>query len=228
MAGTDAQRTTGTTVWALAAQQHGVVARHQLLAFGLSAAAIEHRLRKGRLHRIMRGVYAVGRPELTQPGRWMAAVLRCGPTAALSYSSAGACLGILPEKDGPVEVSVAATTNFQEPGIHIHRRRSLGPEDISIVRGIRVTRPVVTLVDLASRLSPRQLEAAINEAHNLDLVDPDALRRQLKRMSRRPGLAPLRRLLDAHELALTDSELERRFLKLVRDAGCPSRSRASG
>ena len=74
--------------WEVAGQQHGIVARKQLLALGFNAREIEHRVARGRLHLVMRGVYAVGWPELTQKRRWMAAVLACGDGAALSHRSA--------------------------------------------------------------------------------------------------------------------------------------------
>src|SRR5215212_9578539 len=78
----------GRAVWELAGRQHGLVTRRQLLELGLSADAIKHRIAKGRLHPVWRGVYAVGRPELTRYGWLMAAVLACGPGAALSHESA--------------------------------------------------------------------------------------------------------------------------------------------
>ena len=81
-------------VWRLAKRQHGVVTRGQLLALGLGASAIEHRLSNGRLHPLMRGVYAVGRPDVGRLGWWMAAVLACGPKALLSHHSAAALWGI--------------------------------------------------------------------------------------------------------------------------------------
>ena len=83
------------------------------------------------------------------------------------------------------------------------------------------TSPVLTLVDLATLLSPRELEAAINEADRRDLVDPDALCAALERLPRHPGLGPLRRILAQHTFVVTDSELERRFLRIVRAAGLP-------
>ncbi|HXS46504.1 MAG TPA: type IV toxin-antitoxin system AbiEi family antitoxin domain-containing protein [Solirubrobacterales bacterium] len=75
--GSSTRQKLGREVWGLATSQHGVVTRRQLLDLGLSAQAIQHRIAKGRLHRAERGVYAVGRPGLDRPGRWMAAVLAC-------------------------------------------------------------------------------------------------------------------------------------------------------
>src|SRR5690348_14223254 len=83
---------------AVAERQHGVIAYAQLLALGLSRQSIDHRVRTGRLHRIHRGVYAVGHKRLTQHGRWMAAVLAGGGDARLSHRSAAALWGILPPR----------------------------------------------------------------------------------------------------------------------------------
>src|SRR3712207_5460388 len=91
--------------WALVRRQHGVITREQLLALGYSAKAIRCRLADARLHAVHRGVYAVGRPELSQHGRWMAAVLACGPDALLSHASAAALWGIRSTQPGPVHVS---------------------------------------------------------------------------------------------------------------------------
>src|SRR3954464_10107331 len=94
-------------IWALVRAQHGVIARRQLLAAGFSEKAIEHRLRTGRLRRVHRGVYAVGRPELPPHGRWMAAVLACGPGAALSHGSAAA-LWEIRKPGATIHVSIPA------------------------------------------------------------------------------------------------------------------------
>jgi very-short-patch-repair endonuclease len=94
-----------------------------------------------------------------------------------------------------------------------------------------VTSAARTLIDLATVLEAPQLEAAVNEADKLGLTDPELLRRFI---SDRPGLegAPLlRSLLDRRTFRLTDSELERRFLRLVRRAGLPpprTRQRVNG
>src|ERR1700712_5295196 len=86
--------------WALARKQHGVVARSQLLALGMSSAAIRHRLEVGKLHRLWRGVYAVGRPQVGTLGRLMAAVLACGPSAQLSHRSGAFLWGIREQRGG--------------------------------------------------------------------------------------------------------------------------------
>jgi hypothetical protein len=59
--------------------QHGCVARRQLLGLGFSRHEVQAMLDAGWLHRIHRGVYAVGRRALGPRGRRMAAVLAAGP-----------------------------------------------------------------------------------------------------------------------------------------------------
>lgn len=167
----------------------------------------------------MRAVYAVGRPQLTAHGQWMAAVLACGPGAALSHASAAALWGIRPGHPGPIEVSVPVSSGRRRAGVRVHRRTSLGPAHATSHRNIPVTEPVLTLVDLANRLEPALLERAVNEADRLDLVDPVTLRAALDRYPGLPGVDRLRELLDRRTFRLTDSELERLFLPLVAQAG---------
>jgi hypothetical protein len=78
----------------LARRQFGVVTRAQLVRRGLTVAAIDHRVRAGRLRRLHRGVYAVGHRVLTIEGRWMAATLATG--GALSHGTAAAAWDMLP------------------------------------------------------------------------------------------------------------------------------------
>jgi very-short-patch-repair endonuclease len=102
----------------------------------------------------------------------------------------------------------------------VHRRFDLTSENRRFVDGIPVTDIVSTLVDLASCGTQGQLERAVNEADRLDLIDPEALRAAIDPLPRRPGLAPLRKLLDRRTFA--DSGLERRFLPLARQVGLPA------
>lgn len=215
------------SVWELAREQHGVVSRAQLAALGFGRRAVEHRLRTGRLHRIgarratWRGVYAVGRPQLSDRGRWMAAVLCCGAGAALSHHSAAALWGIRRPVRGPVHVSATKGRARSRPGIRLHERRTLPGDDLTRREGIPVTSPARTLIDLAATLDVRAVEAAVNEADVLDLIHPGAL---LAAVEARPGArgAPkLREVLDRQSFVLTSSHLERLFLPLARGAGLP-------
>ena len=206
--------------WALARVQHGVIARWQLIELGFSPAAIRHRISTGRLHPVARGVYAVGRPELSRYGRWMVAVLECGGGAVLSHESAAALWGIREYARRKIEISVPSSARRQRPGIHIHRR-SLAAGNFTTHHNIPVTTPVCTLIDLAARLGAEHTERAVNEADKLDLVDPEALREALDETDPRPGVRPLRKLLDHRTFTMTDSENEQRFLPIARKAGLP-------
>src|ERR671918_2611669 len=84
----------------IASRQHGVISIAQILAVGMSRAAVKRRVAAGRFHRIHRGVYAVGHASLSNEGRWMAAVLACGEGAALSHRSAAELWELLPPRQG--------------------------------------------------------------------------------------------------------------------------------
>jgi very-short-patch-repair endonuclease len=166
-------------------------------------------------------VYAVGRPEVSRHGRWTAAVRCGGPEALLSHSSAASLWGLL-AWDGSLDIVVPDGVTRYRPGIRVHRRLGLGPGDRREVDGIPVTDLVSTLIDVAACKPCHVLERAIREADRLDLIDPVALRASLDLAPRRPGRRAIRSLLDSETFALLDSELERRFLKLVRAAGLPA------
>ena len=217
--------------WHLVESQHGVVARRQLLGLGFSTKAIEHRLASGRLRSLWPGVYAVGRPQVDRRGWWMAAVLRSGHQAVLSHQTAAMLWRMLRALEGPIQVSVPLGRVRRQPGIVAHRRARLDESDVTCKDGIPVTTPICTLVDLSTCLSKRELEAAVNEADKLGLVDPERLRRALDEIPPRPGVARLRDLLNRATFTLTDSELERRFLPLARAADLPlpqTRRRVNG
>jgi predicted transcriptional regulator of viral defense system len=187
-----------------------VVTRGQLLEFGYGSDAVNHRVTAGRLHRVRPGVYAVGRPRLSQHGHWMAAVLSCGPEAVLSHESAAALWGIRPLGADRVEVSVPIHMTRRPAGVVVHRRAAFAPREVARRSGIPVTNPICTLIDIATELARDQLEAAINEADKRDLTDPEELRSALDEVARRPGIRALRETLDRRTFTFTDSELERR------------------
>lgn len=161
----------------------------------------------------------------------MAAVLACGPDAVLSHRSAAALWGIRKNEGRSIGVSVRFPRDPRRAGIRVHRRRDLGPGEITQRLGIPVTSPACSLIDLATAVPTDGLEAAISEADKHGLTDPDRLRTEIDRSPRRPGAVTLRKLLDSRTFALTDSQLERRFLPLARAAGLPppqTRSHVNG
>ena len=207
--------------WQRARAQHGVLTRRDLEALGFSKMAIEHRVATGRLHLLARGIYAVGRRELTPDGRWMAAVLVCGEDALLSHRSAAALWGIGQEQPGRIDVSVRRKRESRRRGLKVRSRRALPDDSVTRRRGIPVTTPVQTLIDLATELPPLRLEHSVNEADKIDLVDPETLRLELVHHKGEPGTGKLATLLDRHTFRLSDSDLEVFFRPLALAAGLP-------
>jgi very-short-patch-repair endonuclease len=189
------------------------------LALGFSAESIKHRITRGRLHPVARGVYAVGRAELTQEGRWMAAVLACGDGAALCRWSAAALLKMTKTRRGPVDVLIRRKSGLRRPGVRLRTHAFLSSSDFTTHSNIPVTSPVRTMIDLATEATPRQLERLVNEADKRDLVDPDSLRAALDDYAGQSGVKAPHTLLDRHTFRLSDDELEVLFRPLATAAG---------
>jgi very-short-patch-repair endonuclease len=204
-------------VWALVRRQQRAISRTQLRAFGFSRDAIAHRIERGRLVLEWPGVYRVGPLPLERDGRFMAAVLACGPGAVLSHESAAALLGIRTGGADPIHVSIPANRSAHHDGIEVHRRDPVPPA--TTFRGIPVSRPLFTLVDLAATLDRDALERAVNAADVKGLIRADAIVAALAAVPAYPGVAILRDTLARYRR--TDSDLERRFLALLREHRLP-------
>jgi very-short-patch-repair endonuclease len=183
----------------IAGKQHGVVTSKQLAAAGVSNSAASRRTRTGRLHRVHQGVYSLGYRELSQEGRWMAAVLTVGERAVLSHMSAAGLWGLLQPRQGPVHVSIPSRTGRRaREGIRIHRPVDLSLKSISQRKGIPVTTPARTIDDIHRIVSAAELRRAIRQAEVLGLrIEPEE---------------PSER---------TRSELEHLFLRLCERQGLP-------
>lgn len=199
-----------------AARQHGVVSYRQLIDDGLTRRAIEHRTRVGWLHRVHRGVYAVGHPSLTREGRWMAAVLACGDDAGLSHVCATALWEIRPYSGEWIDVTIATSAGrARRDRIRVHRCGSLAPDEITTQRGIPVTTVARTLLDVAATLAPPSLARTVEQSEIGRLFDLTAVARTIARHPNHPGAAPLSAALERYRPdELTRSELEHAFLAL--------------
>jgi len=210
-------------LWRVAARQHGVVSRAQLERVGLTRSAVAHRLRTGRLWRLHRGVYAVGRPDLSSEGRWIAAVLACGPSAVLSHGSAAALWDLRAERSGsnhhvavPSQSGRSPSRGRRPHAIVTHRCATLGAGDVTRRRGVPVTTLARTILDVAPGLGDRALRSVLREAEYRHRLDLGILRRSLDGAGSSSKHGRLRRALDVWTpgIGKTESELEAEFLAL--------------
>lgn len=210
------KRDTDREIARIAQRQHGVITTPQLICAGLGRGAIAKRGRTGRLHRLHRGVYAVGHTRLSDAGRWMAAVLACGGgprdgtyilerwKAALSHRSAAELWGLLQAPEDLIEVTVPGRGGKRSrSGIRLHRSATLAAADVTLHHGVPVTSPARTLADLRrlarrGEMGERTLRRAVRQAGVLGLPT----------RGEEPG-------------DRTRSDLERDFLRLCRRGRLP-------
>jgi predicted transcriptional regulator of viral defense system len=219
-----AQRAVDSVLAEFATRQHGVVGLHQLGELGLSARAAQLRAESGRLHRIHQSVYSLAPLTLLgRNGRYMAAVLACGPGAVLSHRSAAALHGIRATARTNIDVTIPGRSPRKHAGIDVHRSTTLTPEDVTTVHGIPCTTVARTILDLAQVIKGRPLERALDQAEILDLLDLAALDDQIERNKARPAAKRLRAVLDQHYVGSTPtwSELEEAFLAACRRGKLP-------
>ncbi len=179
---------------AVADRQHGNITLAQLTALGLNRHQVAYRVRIGRLHRVHPGVYSVGRPPRTALERASAAVLACGPDAALSHLAA---LALWDLTRWPWCMAVTASKERRHRGITLHRSSRLLRRDFRRENGIRVTSPARTLLDCTPLLSQKVLRRAVNEALRRKLVCRTDLGDVIERFPRHPGAHKLAEFVDA-------------------------------
>jgi very-short-patch-repair endonuclease len=210
----------------LAARQHGVVSRRQLLALGFGEEAIKTRLDAMRLQALHREVFAVGHSRVGEAARRWAAVLAYGEGALLSHRSAAELWGLARWRSPLIDIT--ATTGRQgvqrREGIFIHRGR-LHVEDRAVRGGLPITTVARTLFDMAEFVSLKHLESAWEEADRLGLLELRAVEQVCERSYGRRALRPIRRLLaEARAATITRSPLEDEFAAFCRDRGLPTPS----
>jgi very-short-patch-repair endonuclease len=208
----------------LAARQHGVVTRAQAVALGLTDAAIRWGCTEGRLRALQAGVYVVGGAPDTWHQRMLGACLAAGGLAVASHRSAARLWGLLGEED-LVELSVARPRAPRPVGVVWHRSRDLVPAHTTVRRGIPVTNPMRTLVDLGAVVKPWVVEDALDRGLSSRLFRLPAVEWMLHDVARpgRRGCGVLRKVLDERALgaARPDGLLEPRMARLLRDHGLP-------
>lgn len=203
----------------LAERQWGVITRAQLIASGLGDRGIAEWVRSGRVRRLYRGVYAFGHDRIRSEGRWLAAVMACGPGAALSHTSGAQLWEIRQSSSAFIDVTVPSQNGrIRRKGIRIHRSGRFASEEVTVRNGIPVTTVARTLLDLADVLDPQALRRAVTEAEYRGLFDRASL---IAVVENNPGRRGRKLMTAAFERRhhRTRSPLEDRFLRLVERRG---------
>lgn len=202
----------------LARQQWGVVTRAQLFELGFGTRGISDWVRAGRLHRLYRGIYAVGHDRLRLEGRWLAAVLACGEGAVLSHRDAAQLWELRQSSSGLIDVTVPSQNGrIKRTGVRVHRTRRLAAKEVTTRGGLPVTTVARTLLDLADVLPTQALRRVVTQAEYRDRLDTATLAAVVENNPGRRG-AKLREAVEGRRHR-TRSPLEERFLALLERHG---------
>jgi hypothetical protein len=218
-------RTATKAIRGLAEKQHGVIAHRQILELGVGRTLALRRHEAGLLIPLHQGVYALGHQRLTREGKWMAAVLACGPGSVLSHFSGGHLWGLCGSY-GSIEVlrQAGGLKPKGHRGVRLHQTRRLEPYEVTMERGIPVVVMERVLLDLARRTDAKRLERIFVQAHKRDDFSWNRLGRIITRRRGCKGVGKLRRIaveLDPEALE-TKSVPEVDFLALWRPLEMPT------
>ena len=202
------------SVGEVARRQWGVVTREQLIERGMSTRGISDWVRGGRLHRLYRGVYAYGHDRLRVEGRWLAAVMACGPGAVLSHRDAAQLWELRQSNSALIDVTVPSRAGrIRRKGLRVHRSGRLAAEEVTVRGGIPVTTLARTLLDLADALDPQALRRAVTEAEYQRRFDLPSINAVVENNPGRRG-AKLMKAVEGKRHR-TRSPLEDRFLRFL-------------
>jgi very-short-patch-repair endonuclease len=214
------------TLHELAAGQGGLVARSHARAAGVSDDQIKRLVAAGVVELAQRGVLRLAASPPTWEQKLRALLLRSGDHAVASHRAAARVFALEGSEDWPVELTVPTGCRVRGLDVRVRESTDLASGDVSRRRGIRVTTPTRTLVDLGASVSPATLEVALDDALRRRLTSVPMLRQSVQRLARRgrSGPASLRTLLDERDEldGLTDTGFETLVRRILRSAGLPS------
>ncbi|HEX8053874.1 MAG TPA: hypothetical protein VF517_12845 [Thermoleophilaceae bacterium] len=211
---------------ARASRQYGILAIWQLSELGFTPDSVKRLVAARRLHRLYRGVYALGHRSLAPRGRVLAAVYAYGPDAVASHLAAAWVHDLRRSRGSVVHVTVVGKERRARAGTRLHAVRTLHTEDVTVVEGIPVTSVARTLTDLGASLSEKQLRRTFEEADRRGLLDASAVRKACERGRGRRGIGNARVALAEYrpDSPKTRSDLEIEFLEFCRANGIPEPS----
>lgn len=202
--------------------QNAAITYEQLIAAGLTWAAVRARVNRRALVAVFYGVYVAGDPVLLPLALETAALLSLGPAAALSHRSAAAIWGIAPPDPSAIHVTVVGNPR-PRAGVTLHRAAKLHASDIRTQSNLRLTAPARTLIDFAAQAEREELDQAFGEARANRLITDATLEAALNRAPKNHrGAAIVRRRLQTDPgSTYTRSEAERRMRYLMKKAELP-------
>jgi very-short-patch-repair endonuclease len=153
----------------------------------------------------------VGHTVLRIEGHWTAATL--ATDGVLSHASAAAAWDLRRLGAGAIHVTVRGGAR-RCAGVRVHRTRRLEPHDTTTHRGIPITSPLRTIIDLAHSLEGRPLEHVLDLAEQQRLID-------FAELQRRRIPPSLQAVLSHYTATTTRSEMEERFLTLCDEHEIP-------
>lgn len=156
----------------LARANGGLVTRRQAMSAGVDGRRLTELCRSGVLARVSRAVYAVGDRMSDVDPRHVCTGMR----VVLSYLSAAAWFGVdLPKPPGLVHVTASRNRGRRMDavrGVRLHRADLRGG-DVTIVRGLQVTSPLRTALDLARHLPLEEAVAVVDSFFRARLLSPE-------------------------------------------------------
>ncbi len=208
---------------ALAASQHGLVTRAQVLGLGLTVRQIDRRLASETWEHLAPSVYGIA----GTPTQWKrlvhAATLSIAESAASQLTAAGLHVVLAHPPPRP-HVTVAFGRSVRSPAAVVHRAR-LTPLDITTVDGIPCTTLERTLVDCAAIVGPRRLQSLVDSALHTGQVTPRSIDVAWERSQRAPGrhghAALLAALVEWREPIRPGSPAEMRLIRQLGQWGFP-------
>jgi very-short-patch-repair endonuclease len=216
----------------LARWQGGHVTRQQLRAIGLSRMAIEHRVTKGALIRVHRGVYAVGHLPATPKDRAHGALLAVGARCGLAGRTALALWRN--DRDWPDQLELISARDIRLEGLAVKHSSTLLRRDIRTVQGLRVTSPARTAVDIAAlvgedrwaedgdQITIDELTRIVNDLRHINRLKVHQLRDVAKRNPYHPGTKHLKQIIGDAQAQPTRSQLENAFRRLIKRHRLPT------
>ena len=209
----------------LARRQQGIVTLAQAMDAGLTKRQIGARLSSGGWRRLRRGVFALAGAPSTFEQVVSAAILGTSTPAWAARSTAAKLFGLPFAWSGTIELTTRPTARTRIPGVRVYRSMQLPSTDLDRWRGIPVTSPARTLVDLSSSLTVGEFGQLMDDAERRGLCRAESVARCVERLSGAPGrhLSTVRSALALRlpGYGAGDSVLEQRALQALIDAGLP-------